>query len=347
MKPRELEKLLGGWAAGSLTAEERKELLRASLDDQRLFDALADEEGLRELLADPPARAELLDQLTARAPVAAPQGHSWFRPVLAMAATVFVAFIGIGVWRMQYKEASVVHETVLITAPEQAAPPVGEPQAEADAEREQQPARPVTRREEPREFVAPRPAATAPSPPAELPSPPEVDNRKIAADVPPPQGAAEIAAAPPPPAKPQPEAVTQQKAMIADSSEIRFAHAAEGAAGPGIAALSWTVQRKQGETFVDVPGGAALRAGDEVRLRLRSRQVGAVTIRFSQDQSTVMQVLPNRPLDIPLPPAVTSEPGDRRLQIAFVPQQPPGFARLRSGAAKTDVGSMFITLRFE
>ncbi len=63
MSEHELEKLLGGFAADTLTEEERQRLYRAALDDQRLFDALADEQALKDLLADPAVRSRLLKAL--------------------------------------------------------------------------------------------------------------------------------------------------------------------------------------------------------------------------------------------------------------------------------------------
>jgi hypothetical protein len=61
--PDEVRKLLGGYATGTLTEEERSLLFSAALQDQELFDALADEEVLRELLAEPATRQTLLEQL--------------------------------------------------------------------------------------------------------------------------------------------------------------------------------------------------------------------------------------------------------------------------------------------
>ena len=63
MKPEDIRKLLGGYATGTLTAQEREALFEAALDDQELFDALAKEQPLRELLEDPAARAHLLAAL--------------------------------------------------------------------------------------------------------------------------------------------------------------------------------------------------------------------------------------------------------------------------------------------
>jgi hypothetical protein len=64
MRPEDVEKLLGGYATGTLTEAERQALFEAALANQDLFDALADEEALRELLGDPAARRHLLEQLT-------------------------------------------------------------------------------------------------------------------------------------------------------------------------------------------------------------------------------------------------------------------------------------------
>ncbi|MBX5496974.1 MAG: hypothetical protein IRZ15_16685, partial [Bryobacteraceae bacterium] len=60
MKRELAEKLLGGYAAGNLTEEERALLFSAALENQQLFDALAEEEALREVLADPAVRRQLL-----------------------------------------------------------------------------------------------------------------------------------------------------------------------------------------------------------------------------------------------------------------------------------------------
>ena len=56
----EVRKLLGGYATGTLTAEEQQALFEAALQDQDLFDELAREQPLRDLLRDPAARAHLL-----------------------------------------------------------------------------------------------------------------------------------------------------------------------------------------------------------------------------------------------------------------------------------------------
>ncbi|HEU4683036.1 MAG TPA: hypothetical protein VFS39_00860 [Nitrospira sp.] len=77
MPEHELEKLLGGFAADTLTPEERDRLFTAALHDQELFNALADEQALKELLADPAVRGRLLDQLHQAAAAPAGPPRSW------------------------------------------------------------------------------------------------------------------------------------------------------------------------------------------------------------------------------------------------------------------------------
>jgi hypothetical protein len=89
MKLTEAEKLLGGYATGTLTEAERKRLFTAALERQDLFDALLDEEALRELLCDPEAKAQLLAALAPAPPKVIPL---WRHPgLLGAAASLMVA----------------------------------------------------------------------------------------------------------------------------------------------------------------------------------------------------------------------------------------------------------------
>ncbi len=60
----EAKRLLGGYATGSLTDQERQALFDAALDDQELFDELAGEEDLKEILALPGAKQRLTAALS-------------------------------------------------------------------------------------------------------------------------------------------------------------------------------------------------------------------------------------------------------------------------------------------
>ncbi|THJ24850.1 MAG: hypothetical protein CAF45_003390 [Nitrospira sp. CG24E] len=63
MSEHDLEKLLGGFTADTLTSEEKQTLYAAALQDQQLFNVLADEQALKELLSDPDVRRKLLSAL--------------------------------------------------------------------------------------------------------------------------------------------------------------------------------------------------------------------------------------------------------------------------------------------
>ncbi|MEQ1796026.1 MAG: hypothetical protein ABL970_17765 [Nitrospira sp.] len=122
MAEHDLEKLLGGFAADTLTPEERQQLFTAALQDQQLFDALADEQALKELLTDPVVRQRLLQALNKTTPVAAGGSASWMdwfrRPAnLALAgglaAAVFAVVLGTRIYQDSLQQAaqSVATET--------------------------------------------------------------------------------------------------------------------------------------------------------------------------------------------------------------------------------------------
>jgi hypothetical protein len=86
MNPGDIRKLLGGYAAGVLTEEERRALFEAALTDQDLFNELAREQALKELLEDPIARRQLLTAL-AEKPALVDRLRAWMgRPVAWVAA---------------------------------------------------------------------------------------------------------------------------------------------------------------------------------------------------------------------------------------------------------------------
>lgn len=90
MSDHELEQLLGGFAADTLTADEQQRLYAAALQDQRLFDALADEQALKALLADPAVRRRLLEALQQPVTQSVEQTRpwwAWFRTPAGLALT--------------------------------------------------------------------------------------------------------------------------------------------------------------------------------------------------------------------------------------------------------------------
>ena len=115
MSEHDLEKLLGGFAADTLTPEEKQTLYTAALQDQQLFNALADEQALKELLADPDVRRRLLASLEQKRASGAGGALSWLdwfrRPAgLAfaggLAAAAFAVVLGIRIYQDSLRQAA-------------------------------------------------------------------------------------------------------------------------------------------------------------------------------------------------------------------------------------------------
>ncbi|TKS58631.1 MAG: hypothetical protein EWM72_02872 [Nitrospira sp.] len=150
MSEHELEKLLGGFAADTLTAEERKLLYSAALQDQQLFNALADEQVLKELLADPAVRRRLLQSLNKPSTSGAGSSLSWLdwfrRPASlafagGLAVAAFAVLLGTKIYQdsleqavrsVATEESTPVSPPASVPSTSQPAPPqVAEPQPKA------------------------------------------------------------------------------------------------------------------------------------------------------------------------------------------------------------------------
>lgn len=127
MPDHDLEKLLGGFAADTLTAEEKQQLYRVALTDQQLFTALADEQALKELLTDPAVRHKLLQALRglqAERTGGSDSSFDWFhRPRgLAWAGGLTGAVLAVVFGTSLYQES--LRQEAQLTAKEEARPPV-------------------------------------------------------------------------------------------------------------------------------------------------------------------------------------------------------------------------------
>ena len=137
MSEHDLEKMLGGFAADTLTPEEKQTLYTAALQDQQLFNALADEQALKELLADPDVRRKLLASLEQRSASGAGGSLSWLdwfrRPaVLAfaggIAAAAFAVVLGVRIYQDSLRQAA---QSVATEEVKSAMPQAIEPRAKA------------------------------------------------------------------------------------------------------------------------------------------------------------------------------------------------------------------------
>ena len=135
MSEHDLEKLLGGFAADTLTPEEKQTLYTAALQDQQLFNALADEQALKELLTDPDVRRRLLASLEQKSPSGAGGSLSWLdwfrRPAgLALAggltAAALAVVLGVRIYQDSLREAA---QSITTEGVKPATPQTLEPQA--------------------------------------------------------------------------------------------------------------------------------------------------------------------------------------------------------------------------
>ena len=140
MPEHDLEKLLGGFAADTLTSEEKQVLYSAALQDQQLFNALTDEQALKELLADPVVRRRLLQALKQTSTSGVDGSLSWLdwfrRPAgLAfaggLAAAAIAVVLGVRFYQDSLRQAaqSVTIEDAKLASLPAPIPPASQPAA--------------------------------------------------------------------------------------------------------------------------------------------------------------------------------------------------------------------------
>lgn len=359
MRPEEARKLLGGYATGSLTADERQALFEAALHDQELFAALADEEALRDLLADEAYRSDLAAAL-AEPPASFAQRFAawWRRPASLVWAGSAAAVIIAAALVYQIGSPPQRTEVAMVskgTAPAAPAPAPTESasarQAEAEsvetfAERDEPVRRRAVQQPEPNEPAAKEEAtqlaAASPSAAAGEAIRLEIADaaregrgqseefRAKATSV----SIAEQQQPPPPPAKPAPAAL-----------------ALRTSAG----SASWyTVERLSSDgSWSAVPTDVPLSLSDRVRLSVLAPSTGILTL---TDQATGEAVW-NGPVTASnryaVPPQGSLPPpagrGFRRLLIAVTPPSGGGGGRAPAtvGFAQAAPEAVVITLRYE
>ena len=203
MTPLEVRKLVGGYATGSLSDEERQLLLEAALEDQDLFDELMGEHALKELLDEPGARARLIAAL---APALAPRKPFLIRIwpwVAATGATAAGVVLSFGLFRPASPKlvARAFHPPAVVL---DSVKPVPSPLPSPPELRITPPAEPK---------VEPKGVLPAPPPPAATP---EVQPQSQSAAV---ATAAEALAEPAPAQAPKPRAAPFAAGFVAGASQ--------------------------------------------------------------------------------------------------------------------------------
>jgi hypothetical protein len=131
MTQEEIRKLLGGYATNALSADERRVLFEAALEDQDLFNALQNEDGLKELLDDPVLRDQARRALVIPAKHGRYTEFSWRRWAFGVLIPAAVAVIAIVVMNRanapklisMSQPAPAPSPAVALPAPPKAAPP--------------------------------------------------------------------------------------------------------------------------------------------------------------------------------------------------------------------------------
>lgn len=130
----EMQALLSGHAAGTLSPEEKKRLNEAALKNQAIFDAMAEEEPLRAALTSSLARQGLLRALQkieatrdslqihasapAPAPIEIPKSNKWLW--VALAACLVVGAVTVAYWpapKQENQEVAVATKPSSVAAP--------------------------------------------------------------------------------------------------------------------------------------------------------------------------------------------------------------------------------------
>lgn len=160
MSSEEKQLLFGEYAAGRISAADKRRLMAAALEDQELFDAIAEQEELGELTASLPvapsdsiAHQEVPGALTLSSPAAAPRAPRKIWPYLVTAAATGAATLGLFfVLRPQPEPALEMAKSAPVAAPAPMAEPAPAPMAAPPA---------VERQRAPRPMAAPKMAPPA------------------------------------------------------------------------------------------------------------------------------------------------------------------------------------------
>jgi hypothetical protein len=132
MPSEDILDLLGRYASGSLTEQERQRLFDAALNDQNLFEQLAQEQELKMYLEEPGARDRMIRAL---GPGSRKTAWIFSGAIAAALAVILVAFVLRPSPRPPQIARAIVPPTPVAVAPETAAPAVETKSAAKKTER--------------------------------------------------------------------------------------------------------------------------------------------------------------------------------------------------------------------
>jgi len=330
MNRQDIEKLLGGYATGTLTPDEEQALFAAALEDQQLFDRLAHEQPLRDLLRDPAARAALLATLNERPT----PWYCRFALPLAAAAAVLLIGVPVAVWRL-HRPVPPAALIAQITSP----PPVQPALESAPAPL---PPAASARPSLPQPKVLPEPAPPPTPTSTSIDGTPLTDVQPAAKDAQPLQGelkpgtktetveattqtvmvtaaptAASSAPAAPLPQAAPPFSATNGFLPAQDTAALRKSVMARALAAQA-SRLKYTVLSRQPNGEFSVANPADLHAGDTVELRLETQDTGYAYVAEGQALLASSPIEAGKPFDAVIEPHGA---GQRQIECWFSPRQ--------------------------
>lgn len=349
MSRDEIQKLIGGYASGSLTIEERRQLFEAALEDQDLFDALQEELALKELLDDPISR----EQIRRAAAESLPQPQvgwlrrQWIWAAGASVATAAVVLVVLVQWEqkpLEVKQVAAVHREAPVTQRREdtAVSSTGaiEPPVKTARKVERPPTPPYRALR-----ATPKPAnslekdAAVPAPPPAAPVQAESQTAQQQVIV------SQAQPAPAPPSQAQDKTVEQSTEQQRPATIFRSQVRAKAAAGTGGAAgfapplalrempIHSFARRLEDGSYMSVPPDTVFRPGDTIRLTVVPRVSGPLVVwqwdakalswrRLFPPERETLQVRALERYTVPLDIVVTN-PERLRVTVAAVPSEIP------------------------
>jgi hypothetical protein len=274
----DVRKLLGGYATGTLSDEEKQLLYDAALNDDKLFAALADEHALKELLDDSTVRAQLLRATEEPKFSLGGAFREWFdRPkakALVATGAVLLAIIAFNTSRQPVEEKP--QQVAEVRIPAQPPPPVVEVPAPRLARKA---AKPKVQRDEPAVVQqAPAPAASAA---------PTTSGGVVGGVV----GSAPAV------------------------SSLRFK---EEASADRMLPFRYELLRKEPDgEFRPVATGYEFAPGDTVRVRITTAQNGAVAVAGAGQDTLSQMVTAGQTISLPATGGIAVTPDIRNLVLTF------------------------------
>jgi hypothetical protein len=354
----DIQKLLGGYATGTLTPEEQQALFAAALDDQELFNALAKEQALRDLLRDPAARAQVLAAIDERPEPWWRRATGWVaRPAAAGAmAACLAAVAGYAIWharQMHTPPAPVLTAAVERAQVAPAQPALSTHAAQPPQARKPTPERSAVRAAERRPAAASSTPVAAPAPPPPVQEAPDYAanlsvrgsvNRPIPNQTPTDQASQSGAQA----AAVQQEAISGRQQSVTVTAAAPVVQAPPQAPIPFAAAppvqrdaaeiggkfgaallesrpeVKWSALRRERDGRLSPVEADQIRAGDVIVVRLEPYADGYLSVAENLPGSAAPRIVMartrvERAKAVDTPAVTLDHPGVQELLVAFTP----------------------------